>query len=138
MRYYFQVEDEVLEKLSEASKKSRLYFYTTDRDVTLPVGAAVQTEAIKIINEADFMLYRITSEQTGDFLIRITNTNTGYRLMNGWIHSSMFAGNAQNYLDIEPMLIQRQALLKIELINLHTLPNTVYLTFSGANYYTER
>lgn len=138
MRYYFNIEEKILESLSQASEFSRLYYYTTDQDVTLPVGTTVQQESISIISEADFMLHRITSEQTGDFLIRITDAATGCRYMNGWIHSSTFSGNAQNYYDIEPMLLQRKSILSIELINLDVVPNTIYLTLNGANYYYKR
>ncbi len=138
LKYYSDINNKIIPKLSKASQISRLYYYTTDQDVSLTVSTAIQRSAITIISEADFMLYRITSEQTGDFLIRITDSNTGFRFMNGWIHSSCFSGNAQNYYDFEPMLLQRKTILNIEFINLHTATNNVYLTFTGANYYYER
>jgi len=140
IKYYFDVDEKIFSKQSKASQISRPYFYTTDNEVNLSVSTAVQAPYyITTLTEADFYLYRITSKQDGPFLVRITNTSTGMNFSNNtFIHSDTFSGTSQNYKDMEPMLIERKTILKLEFINLHTAVNNVYITLTGVNYYYDR
>jgi len=137
-RLYFPAEETLFNRLSEANKISRNYFYTTDQQVTLVVSAAIQSFFITFINVADFMWNRTTFISDGAFRARIVNVATGITYTNGWIHSSMFGGNAQNYKDFEAMFICRGSQLRIDFVNLSLLPNRVFLTLTGMNYYYDR
>ena len=128
----------MLDYRSFASKKSRPYWYTTDLEVSLPNDTNVHTYYISIIAEADFMLHRLTSEQTGHWEVRITDTTTGWTFMNGFVRNSVLTGNSQYYRDIEPQLIQRKTSLQLDFINRSGGVNDVYFTMSGMNYHYDR
>ena len=137
-RYYFDSETFIFQRSSFANRTSRPYWYTNDADVSLAVSTNIVTAFLTIVNEADFYLHRITTDQTGPFRVRVTNVSVGRMMTNGWVHSNDFGGDAFNYMDMEPMLFQRRTQLKFELINLHSAQNDIYITFAGEHYYYER
>lgn len=135
-RYYFNIEDTVFKAQSEANRISRPYFYTTDTNVSLADNNNIQSFKMTIINEANFMLHRITQVSSGAFRIRFRSLATGFSYTNGWVHSANFGGSSQNYSDIKPaMLLSKRSEIMFDFINLSGGINDVFLTFSGVNYY---
>lgn len=134
-RYYFDSDKEWFNKTNIVTRFARPYFYTTDEDVTLAVGAT-QTSYITIIAEADFFLSTITARSTGPFLIKSFDLTTQAGYSNSWVHSDVFAGNAQFYRRLKTdMIIQRHSKLKLDIRNLHVAPNDIYITLSGWHWY---
>jgi hypothetical protein len=134
--YYDKIEEELFYKMSEANKISRNYFYTTNTEVSLAVGGAIQTFQLKIINDADFMMYRITTKQDGAFRVKMQNLATGYSFSNSWVHSADFGGNSRNYMDFRvSVLMPRRSEIKFDFINLGGAGNRVFITLTGMNYY---
>lgn len=137
-RYYFDAKREVFDKASIATKISRPYFYTTDDSVALQVSNNIQSAFLTIVNDADFYLHQINAKYDDNFKIKITNLSNGLSFQNGWIAASSFSGQARDYAEFEPMLLQRRTQLKIEFINESLNINNIYLTFVGSHYYYQR
>lgn len=137
-KYYFDSEELLFKRTSVASQISRPYWYTTETDVQLAVGAGITTAFLTVVNEADFYWNMTTSNQTGPFLVRITNRAVGRMFTNGWIHSNILGGTNIFNQRFEPMLLQRRTQLMFEFQNLHVAQNDIRLTLAGTHYYYER
>lgn len=108
------------------------YFYTTDSPVSLGVGVQ-DTTYITTVGHADFFLQKILSHSTGPYLFKIYDPYGFRAWSSGWVHSSLL-GNAEYNFRHDEQVLLRTTQLNIELKNLHTAQNEIYLTLAGINY----
>lgn len=141
-RFFWDVHQRYLDKINKDFDRNyinaRPFFYTTTADIQL-TGNGTGKGLIKILDDADFLLHRITVKSDGIFRVRPVYNKTFEAWSNADIHSDNFGGNNLNYWDFEqPMLIERKKEVELNFTDLSGSTNNIYVTLTGVHYYYER
>jgi len=139
-KYYFDADRDVFNK-NPINRIARPYFYTTDTSIELPASSTATNAYIQMMSDSDFYWLNTYVYSENNFLIKVSNTSTGFQYMNSWLHSSLWAGttkeNSKNRT--KPILIKKTSRLKLEMQNLvPATTNKVYVTFVGYTVNTEQ
>jgi hypothetical protein len=107
------------------------YSYSLD---VVALGAGLTTQAIIQIVDKDFRWIYAIAQSTGDFLSTILDGGRqGRQFQNIPVHRDSFWGTAQNpMLLLTPYRFLKQTPLSLVLTDVSGAPNTIHLTFRGA------
>lgn len=135
-RYEFPVQKELYSRFGKNYKTIRPFFYTTDEDVVL--GSQEQKNFFfTTLEDSHFFLHRMTAYSNEKFDIMITNTANNRDTSNVRIPSSMF-GTSEDYIDLKvPIPFGKKNIVRLNIRNLSTNENKIFITFTGLNYYDE-
>lgn len=152
-RYYFmQAPRDVQEEIERRHWHSRVdsipYFWTTERDMVLaatgdPNGNDTIQQRIRITDEADAEIYKVVKAALGvdqaepsitlnppfDLTLR-EKADTRF-LMNGAISDTLVGRAEFPFLLFEPLFLEGNSQLEVEVTNPNAVPIRVWLTFAG-------
>lgn len=116
---------------------SRPSWLITDDPYPIVVPANGTVPAIaKITSDHDFEVCKIMSSHTGDYIVEITDTSTGRKLMNRPIHVVGIAGNAGlPFVLCTTLFLNRSAGLQLTFTDLSGAENTIYFMMHGVSHF---
>ena len=123
-----------------AGRVSWPYFYTTDRNVILGGATEEQNRVLRLTDDSDVEVFKLTKFSDATFFSRIIEKDSGERALDNasqdaagaltGVHSSMMWGNAEfPMIPFETMYYERGAKLSLRLVNNGTTNNRVFCTF---------
>lgn len=135
-KYFCDVKKYLSPAYLEALSKSYFFIYTTREDIKLSADQKGFRSSIKINSNHDFIAKHISFYSTGNFLIRISSNNS--IMSNGWMHSSCISGSAKDsYRYTQNVKFERTEVIEVEINNLESSDNEIYLAISGIAFEKE-
>ena len=137
--YTKEAPPEIYQKMYEyfgRKERTNVYFLTTDQDVTLPATTAETVARARVTDEADFEVFKIACVSDGPFEWTIRDTGTGRILSNDFTSNTMRTGTAEfPFIFVEPLLVERNYQLQLNMRNLSGVANRVFFTMIGRRLY---
>lgn len=138
--YTKEAPPQVYQKMYEyfgRKERTNVYFLTTDQDVSLTASSTtINSSFMRVTDEADFEIYKICSVSQGAYEWTLRDTSTGRILSNDYTSNTCRTGNAEYpYILPEPILIERNYSLQLDIRNLSGATNNVYFTLIGRRLY---
>lgn len=115
------------------------YFYTTDTNVFLAGATEQQDRVLRLTDDSDVEVFKLTKFSDNDFFSRIIEKDSGERALDNasqdaagaltGVHSSLMWGNAEfPMIPFESMYYERGAKLSLRLINGGVVNNRIFCT----------
>lgn len=150
MKYYpnaapEDVRDDIW-KYVELRKRTYTYFQTTEEAITMTAGQTDAIGNIRVPDDADLEIFKLTAQSTGRFRARIRDAQNDRGLMNSKVDGSLlFGGHIATAMGggiggsggIFPArwattwLVRRSVRFRIEVDDLSGAPNTLNPVFAG-------
>ena len=115
---------------------SNLQWFAQVVNIAFPSGGETWQSSLRIDADADFLIRKIVSTQTGAYTLKITDSTSQSYWYDQAQHNSVASGTAQYpFTFSKPRLVQKNSSINFELTDLSLSPNNVQLILEGAKVY---